>query len=281
MVARRFFKALVNGDFYVALVSAGLPLTIYAMYDIPLVDITPIAITIFITFMIYAINRQVDQEADEINLPERTNFVKKYGKPLTLLSVALTLFAFYLAFIHSVNVLFASFIAAAIGYFYSYPFVHLGRFKNKFIWKNIGVGLIYAALALITIVYFGVSTPIETFVLLFIFFSNWFLISSFFDLRDVEGDLHAGIKTIPIAVGKRNILPLLHLINLLPVLLVGSLVLLSLINFRFIFVAIFTFLYTVVYLVGRAYEIDMKFLCMVLADATPFAVSMILLFFIR
>jgi len=278
VVVRNFFKALINGDFYVALVSSGLALTIYAVYNIPLNDVTPIIITIFIAFMIYAINRQVDQDVDQINLPERTSFVKKYGKQLTLLSIVLTIIAFYLAFSRSVNVLLASFVAAVIGYFYSYPFPVLGRFKDKHIWKNIGVGLIYAALALITITYFAVSTPAETFVLLFIFFSSWFLISSFFDLRDVEGDLYAGIKTIPIVVGRKNILPLFHVINVVPILLGGGLVLLNIIDFRFISAAIFTSLYSLIYLFGRAYEIDMKFLCMVIADATPFVVSLILFF---
>ncbi len=278
MGIKNFFESFVNADFYVAFVSLGLPLTVYSLYHIPFADFSPLVITVLLTFMIYAINRQVDQKADAVNLPQRTSFVKKYGKTLSLISLLGTLLAFFLSFNHSIPTGVVAVLAALVGYYYSYPIPFLGkRFKDHFVWKNVGVGLIYAFLGLISFVYFEVGSLVEISAVLFLFFSSWFLISSFFDLRDIEGDKDQGIRTIPIVVGKKKILSLFHLINSIPLFLMGFLTFFNMLPLSFVLLAFFTFCYTLIYLLGYAYKLNMKFLCMVVADATPLMASLFLI----
>ena len=204
---------VIHSDIYVAFVAIGLGLAAYLVYGIQLNDITPLLIIFLVTLNIYAINRQVDQEIDEVNLPERTSFVKRYGQHITIISVIGSAFSLVLAFSHSYFTGIVTALALFFGYLYSYSLFRICRLRDQFIWKNIGVGLIYGFISLITLAYFDITNEIEMLSMFMLFFINFFLISSFFDLRDVKGDMLAGIKTIPISLGEKT-MHFFHMTNI-------------------------------------------------------------------
>lgn len=269
-------EAIINSDLYVSFVALGLGLAAYAVYGIPFSDPAPLLIIFLLTLNIYAMNRQTDQQADEINLPQRTRFVRAHGRWIFMLSCAGLTVALALSAIRSLPLGAASLLAFLSGYFYSYPLPSLGRFKDFLVWKNIGVGLIYGFLALIVPLYFGLDSPEVLAPLFLLFFVRFFLISSFFDLRDVEGDRKAGIRTIPIALGK-DTLAAFHALNILPLLLFMPLFAFGFVSALFLLLCILASLYGLVYLLGFRYGIDMKFLCMVVADAEAMVAALLLI----
>lgn len=274
---KQFTRFIINSDLYVAFVAIGLGLVTYVAYSLPFRDFTPLVIIFFTTWSIYTINRQTDQEFDAINLPNRTEFVKNHGQKTLLFSLLGLFLAFSLAVLHSALTILVTLLAFLSGYFYSYPFLHFGRFRDFLVIKNIGVGLIYGFLALIVPVYFGIESLMFMFALFILFFIRFFLISSFFDLRDIAGDAHAGIKTIPLALGEANSKLAFHALNVLPLLIFIPLAYGGVIPVSFLLICFLLLVYGGIYLFGLRLGLSMEFLCMVVADAEAFVVGLVLI----
>ncbi|MEM5772454.1 MAG: hypothetical protein QXO65_02980, partial [Candidatus Aenigmatarchaeota archaeon] len=103
MVIKNFLKFLVNSNVYLA-IGAGINAIVVAF----LLNM-PILLEIFFipfsgSFFIYNLNRISDIKEDTLNLPERVNFIKKYGKKIFFISFIFYLIALILSFLKNIIV---------------------------------------------------------------------------------------------------------------------------------------------------------------------------------
>jgi 4-hydroxybenzoate polyprenyltransferase len=218
---RKAFRLAVLSDIYASFIAAGIALITLASIGAPFEGLSVLAI-FFTALVVYALNRQDDSDIDAINVPERTQFVTRRGWIVLAFSVAG--FFSLLTYFYSVNL--GVFVVMAtifiLGLFYSFPLLGplrdvLGfeRLKDVLGVKNMLVGLMYGAFVFIPVFSIGAQiTPLIW--LLFSFISlRFFMISTIFDMRDIEGDSKKGVHTIPATFGKGRTVDLLHALNLI------------------------------------------------------------------
>jgi len=283
MTAQRLLKLLVVTDIYASLISVAVPLIAATQLGIPL---TPLAASLvfFQSLSIYALNRQVDQEIDSTNNPERTRFVLTNGRIILLIALAGFLISMFYAFQASMPaflLLSANFIASL---FYSFPVFprRLGftRFKDVLIGKNLCVGAMYAAYSFLPALFAGAPLGFGAASIALFMLARFFIVSTVFDLRDVEGDSRLGIKTIPVAFGRGATLLWLHALNAASLALVFISCAFGALPPAFALPASATALFALYYLLqsGRA-GADLRFICGIVAEAdiVPAAIAAMLL----
>ncbi|AKB73799.1 UbiA prenyltransferase family protein [Methanosarcina lacustris Z-7289] len=152
-------------------------------------------------------------EEDTVNRKELKGSNKKVG-----LTVSLLAFIIGTYILAKEGILILAFIPFITGYLYSKG-IKIGRFALKLKGglgiKNIVVGLTWGIfIAGLAGSECGNLVPI---VLVFIFFGvKLFINSAIYDFKDIKGDTLAGIKTLPVSLGKRktrNLLTAMHLIS--------------------------------------------------------------------
>lgn len=164
---------------------------------------------------IYLFNKVTDLQEDAVNvsgLPIQVVHCRR-----VLISSVICLLA-PLPFLINRGELLALYIVLAIaGYFYSAPlFLKRGkRLKDILFIKNIVSAICWASIpTLVPAFYYDQVLSIETLILWLNFFVFIFAVEVVWDIRDIDGDRAAGIKTIPNVFG---VLPS-KIICLLPVL---------------------------------------------------------------
>ncbi|MFZ5501541.1 MAG: UbiA family prenyltransferase, partial [Candidatus Micrarchaeota archaeon] len=207
---------LLHSDIYFAIVAIGTGLAAYAIYGLPLSDPIPLFIISALALNVCSTNRQIDEDTDDVNVPERTLFLREHGTKIFYLSVAVLALALLLAFARSPWAGTAALLTFIAGHFYSHPFPRVGRLREFFVIKNMTVGLMWALMALVTPLYFGMADPLVLAPLFLLFFMRMTFQTGLIDLRDVEGDAKAGVKTVPILLGKEKTLSLAHALNVVP-----------------------------------------------------------------
>lgn len=147
------------------------------------------------TLLIYNFNRLTDSHEDIINIPERANFIRKFGWKMLYFSVFLYAISLLLAYQRNIYTLIIAIIPVVCASFYSYF-----RFKKFFIIKNILVSISWGFSVLL------VGTFFESFniflLLIYFFFMLQFLINVIiFDVKDLKGDSLYKIGTLPVNLG--------------------------------------------------------------------------------
>ncbi|OPY21084.1 MAG: prenyltransferase [Methanobacterium sp. PtaU1.Bin097] len=180
--------------------SISLPLLIIA-YIIPL--------------MVYSYDHYRDMDKDkDSNLERATYFHKKsrifpylMGSYVIILSLLLVFFS---------NLTMISFILILImgGVLYS---VGLKNFTQKIpAFKNIYTTLTWSLAGTFSIVFYHSLQLNLIYILIFLFVFLKFLPNTiFFDLKDIKSDRKEGLKTVPVILGKKGTLKLLHILNIL------------------------------------------------------------------
>lgn len=178
-------------------------------------------IIFLLTFFVYTFNRLGIEKGDEVNYPERVEFALRYGKIFLGLAVIGFIFAIFLSFSFGIFVMIITIlpIIACIVYHFCKRYLLVKNFIIASIWAC-SVILVAASVNMINI------TVLSFFV--FVFFRD-FINSIFFDIRDIQGDKIANVKTIPIIIGVNNTLRILNIFNILS----GALVILF-VFFRFL-----------------------------------------------
>jgi 4-hydroxybenzoate polyprenyltransferase len=271
---RKIFNWIVMSDIYASLIAAGIVLMTAAVLKLPL-DLFSTAAVFVTAFAVYALNRQDDGDIDSINIPERTRFVARQGWIALVLSTAGFFFLLAYAFMSHMPIFILMISVYVLGLFYSFPLLRpiknllgFSRLKEPFAVKNLLVSGMYGLFVLFPIFNAGASITI-TGILLFVFvFLRFFIISTVFDMRDVEGDALKQINTIPVILGKDNALKLLHGLNILSLLLIPIGIFEHAISPLFAAMVLTTFPFAFYYLEQcRSHTTDMKYLCSVVVEA--------------
>lgn len=265
---------MVMSDIYASLIAAGIALITAAVLDIP-VGFLAFAAVFFTAFAVYALNRQDDADIDSINIPERTRFVQSKGWVVLVASTAGFFFTLAFALMSNIMVFYIMLLVYVLGLFYSFPLLApirgilgFARLKEPFAVKNLLVSGMYGMFMLIPLVDAGFEINI-TAALLFIFvFLRFFIVSTVFDMRDVNGDSGKGINTIPVVLGRDTALKMLHGLNFATLLIAPAGILLHAISPMFTAMVLATFPFAFYYLEQcRMQNTDLKYLCSVVVEA--------------
>ena len=152
-----------------------------------------------IVYATYTLDRALGCEEDAINRGELIGANKRIG-------ILVCIGAFFTGFVLLAreNIYFASFFPFVIGYIYSQGIsfrTYSLKLKGGTGMKNAVIGLTWGgSIALIVSRW---NSDALTLLSIFLFFGlKLFINSTLFDFKDVEGDLRAGIRTLPIYLGE-------------------------------------------------------------------------------
>jgi 4-hydroxybenzoate polyprenyltransferase len=187
-------------------------------------------ISLFYLFAMHNLNRFTDRKKQKFNDPLRALFYEKYRWPLLIISALSLGFALTLVFEHGVKSFLLLTVMSILGIFYSVRIIPRSLLPNIRVrgLKEIPGSrtfLVAVAWAFVTTLipawstndYPGSETlTVLLFVLLLVFVRN-----AFFDVMEVQGDRIVGKETLPVWIGERKTLAILHiLMGLLLVMLV-------------------------------------------------------------
>lgn len=162
----------------------------------------------FVSSFIYVFNAFTDVEEDKINKPKRIFNSASEINMLLISCILFLVFALFLSFISSIFSFFIVIIIAVIGFFYSFK-INGFRFKKYAFTKSPAISLGWCLFVFIgsrSFNFFSIS--VSLFAALIVFNS-----SNISDIKDLKGDLNAGIKTIPSIIGIKNLAYLLIILD--------------------------------------------------------------------
>lgn len=155
-------------------------------------------------------------EEDRINKPKRFIFSRKYGK-LCLSLATLTFVAILIAAASQSLWLVLAILmpqAAIVIYTTGLPRLGFTRLKNTVLAKNMFAGGMWTY-SLIIVPMVALRAPFTHITLLACIhaFITLTLNTILFDIHDIEGDTQAGVKTVPVLIGKENTLRAALIVN--------------------------------------------------------------------
>ena len=190
-------RALVHSNLFISLSAASVVVTTIGLADLP-ADPRPFVIVFAVTMFVYTVNRFTDLEEDEVNVPQRAAFVRRYGKHWLAFGALCYLAAIALAIafdVPGVGFMILPLLAAIL-----YSTVGI---KRVFLVKNLFVGAAWALIPLGVGYYFGQPWRFEIIVLTAYVGAMITIAAVIFDIKDVTGDRAAGIRTVPNTFGPR------------------------------------------------------------------------------
>jgi 4-hydroxybenzoate polyprenyltransferase len=152
-------------------------------------------------------NRLTDVEEDTLNCPDDLKNAQTKSRAIKVFCYTSGTIAILLAFFTEPTWKIAGLIAfgATTGYFYNTPLWHSKpnlRLKNMFIIKNLSSGAGWSAGLLIFPMMRTHTQPDRLFFTAFVYmFAMIMTYEIMWDIRDVEGDTRARIRTLPIVLG--------------------------------------------------------------------------------
>ncbi|AGB16048.1 4-hydroxybenzoate polyprenyltransferase-like prenyltransferase [Halovivax ruber XH-70] len=189
---------LVHSNVFIALAATSWVVTTAVLAGLPL-DPLPPFIVFAVTLFVYSLNRFTDIDEDEYNVPGRAAFTKRYGRFLLIIGTLAYLGAvgFALAF----DLPRAELLLAPIAVITLYSVLGL---KRIFLVKNLLVGIAWGGIPLGVGVYYGVPMDTEILLLTAYVVAMLTIAAVIFDLKDIVGDRHEGIVTVPRVIGTRR-----------------------------------------------------------------------------
>jgi len=167
-------------------------------------------------FFVNLINRIVDINEDNANAIPGTEFLAKHQRHLVLLGFALLLISLVVVHLFNPAITGLRMTCHLMGVFYNWPLLPGGRrLKKQYFWKNtasaVGFLLTVFGYPLVTLTWekgihsFPPGITWATVVFSALFFLLFVLsYEVIYDLRDVNGDTLAGIRTYPVVHGERT-----------------------------------------------------------------------------
>jgi 4-hydroxybenzoate polyprenyltransferase len=208
---------LIFSSLFVGLAGMGM---IYTSSLLMGVDPSPeaLGIMLLVPFSVYNMNRKTDEEEDSVNREDRYAFTKRFEKPLFYGAILAYALAVLIAATHGIGAVIVTLVPLIGGVLYSVPFLPKGiryrRLKEIPVMKNLVVGGSWSViLVLLPCMIAGIPVTVQTDLCLLFFFSYAFIASSLPDIRDREGDAHAGIRTIPVLIGVEDTKTVLGTLN--------------------------------------------------------------------
>ncbi|MCD6513164.1 MAG: UbiA family prenyltransferase [Thermoplasmata archaeon] len=177
------------------------------MFEVP-PKIELMLASFFVTLSIYTLNKVTDKEEDKINAPERSKIA---NSPLTLpVAIIAYIAALIMGGIDKIIFVIILMIPLLSGIFYSIKIASV-RLKDIFLMKNMIIAFSCTSVAVAPFFY---SNDINALILVaYFFFIKIFINTIIFDLRDVEGDRKANVRTVPVVIGVKKTEKILLLLN--------------------------------------------------------------------
>jgi 4-hydroxybenzoate polyprenyltransferase len=209
---------------------------------------------LFTIAFIYLFNAYTDFEEDKLNKPIDQLFISPFERKILFIFFSLFLFfALFLSFISSLFAFFFVVIITLLGFFYSFKIFGF-RFKQFGFTKTFILSLGWGLLIFVSSPSFN-TVNIFAFLSIFIFAFN---LGSLSDIKDIEGDLKIGVKTLVSIFSIKKFIFILITIDVLTIMFILFEIYENYLPFYFIFV-ILTLSFIIGGLIfGLNYEIHRK-----------------------
>jgi 4-hydroxybenzoate polyprenyltransferase len=188
---------LVHSNLVIATAATSVAVTTMVLVDRPL-DPLLLFIVFSATLFVYSVNLATDVEEDELNVPGRAAFTRSYGRVCVVVGVVLYALAVGVAVVRGLPR--AEFLALPVAAAVLYS---MARLKCVLLVKNFLVGVAWGTIPLGVGVYYGLLPSVEIFGLATVFAVMLTVAAAVFDIKDVDGDRAAGVRTVPIRFGAR------------------------------------------------------------------------------
>ena len=190
-------RVLVHSNLFISLAATSWVVITAYFADLTL-DPIPLFIVFAVTLFVYSLNRITDIEEDRQNVPGRASFTGRFGHALLGFGILAYLLAIALAVAWNLPRVEFMALPLVVALLYS-----LAGIKRLLLVKNLIVGASWGAIPLGVGVYYGVLESLEI-QFLFVYVTAMLTIAAVvFDVKDLEGDREAGIRTVPNTIGVR------------------------------------------------------------------------------
>ncbi len=231
----------VYGGHLLSLGASAIVLTVTIMIHRD-ISIPLILISYLVTQVIYTLNHYREIQLDIVTNPERARHL------IASKNVLPFLISFYVISIITLLVLFSNYITIIFTLVLGFlGFFYLKNLTKTIIgFKNYYVAFLWAAASVLLPYLFFSITFDKLFYFIFIFiFVRWLINTTFFDLKDVDGDRLEGLKTIPVVIGVNKTLYLLAFYNI-----ISAFILLFLVYSRMIELSFISYLFFIIYTIA-------------------------------
>jgi len=168
------------------------------------------------TFSIYSLDSIVDMDKDSTNMPERKKFLSGRKRLFLFCSLMAYLLACLILLQHRPFALPIIFIPFAANAFYATKLPLLNfRLKDIPVVKNFVVAVAWGLTCTLLPAAYMINPPdmkalgIASYLMLVM----TFIAAVLYDVRDVEGDMETGVRTIPVILGARKTTAILLVLN--------------------------------------------------------------------
>lgn len=180
------------------------------------VDLNPIIFVsaFFLTFTVYNLDRLDGSKEDKINDSQKLSLYKGKKKTWTLiLSTSLTL-CFLLIIETNASLLLVYLVPFISSILYGKSVLFFPRLKNVPVVKNVVLVSTWTLIATAIPSYSSnIQDTLHLLIISYFLFIKLLVNSILFDLRDIQGDSAAGVRTLPVILGRETTHRLLLLLN--------------------------------------------------------------------
>lgn len=208
---------IVYSSLYTAAMMAAMVYISCLLQGFPF-DPVATAILALVVFAVYNLNRKTDEDEDAVNHAERYSFTKKYEAILFHSAISAFILAFCLSAYQGLGSLLITTIPLLAGIVYSVPLfpARFGfrRLKEVPFMKSLIVAFSWTLPAtFLPICHAGLPVSAATSLVGIFFLVQTFTNTVVYDMRDQEGDVLSGVRTIPTILGSKKTLYLLTAMN--------------------------------------------------------------------
>lgn len=225
--AEQVWWALEYSSIYLALVGAAEVLVVVFLLSLPLSP-APLVIAL-VTFAVYANDRLVDVESDEVSNPERTAFVREHRQALYVLAAVAYGVGAALAALGGPLAFAIALLPGAAWVVYAVDWldvstVEFDRLKELPVVSSLVVASAWSLAVVLLPVSFAGAALTPTVGVVFVYFLlATFVNAEVSNVRDVESDTENGVATVATALGVERTRTVLYGVSLLVVaVLVGA-----------------------------------------------------------
>ncbi len=199
----KFLSFLSVSSLFIAIIAFCLSYFSFLLYEVQ-ISFKLLIASFLIIFSIYTFNKLTDTEEDSVNIPKRAGFIAKNKRLVIWAAIASFVVALYLSFLQNTLSVFIILFPFCMGVLYS---IKISNFRLKDVTgiKNIVVALSWAVLGTsLPLAVSSFSDYLPVILIFYFFFIKCFINTVVFDVRDIEGDMLSGVRTIPVFLGKHN-----------------------------------------------------------------------------
>lgn len=250
MISRLLYDELVYGGHLLAVGTASIAAAAATIAGfVPSIQLELMAY--LFTYGAYTMNRVSEPDQDAISHPKRTSYLSGRRKFMPFISIACFVGGYALALERNFYFFAALLLPLFLSIVYSVGSrrmertIGVRRLKEKILVKNLVISFGWSLIPLLVGLYYR-NVPLALLVLSPFIFLRFMENTIFFDVRDVEGDIAYGTRTIPSAFGEpatSKILNVLDSVSLVYMTLAIATALLPVLSFPLAIFPLYSFAY--------------------------------------